>query len=161
VQIRTSQVRQDLRGVHRGERVSADPCPLRFLRPLRAPRVTLFQSDLSLFPLTGCKKWGKSTPSVVDTLRRRLYTTGLSPLPGSPVEPLPVRRRGVQHGRAARPDAATRPCLGRQEHRSRSSGVERFLGKEEVMGSIPIASSLDCDRTRAGGGPGRRPVVGR
>jgi hypothetical protein len=45
--------------------------------------------------------------------------------------------------------------------RSRSSGVERFLGKEEVMGSIPIASSLDCDRARAGGGPGRRPAVGR
>jgi hypothetical protein len=53
VQIRTSQVRQDLRGMHRGERVSVDPRPLRFLGPLRAPRVTLFQSELAPVPATG------------------------------------------------------------------------------------------------------------
>jgi hypothetical protein len=46
VQIRTSEL---------------DPCPLRFLRPLRAPRVTLFESELEPVPPDRLKKWGKST----------------------------------------------------------------------------------------------------
>jgi hypothetical protein len=53
VQIRTSQVRQELRGMHRGKRVSVDPCHSAS-SDLSEPSVSrCFSPNLSLFPLSG------------------------------------------------------------------------------------------------------------
>jgi hypothetical protein len=80
VQIRKSQVRLHLRGVHRGERVAGDPCPLRLLRPVRALRFTLLeggeapstptQSELEPAPAKPAGEMGKVHPAAHLTLSR-------------------------------------------------------------------------------------------
>jgi hypothetical protein len=82
VQIRTPQGRQDLRAVHGGERVSVDPCPLRFLRPLLWGRMSSrtsphagswydFGYQRPQFPGTWCllsPGWGAALPRIRGSL---------------------------------------------------------------------------------------------
>ncbi len=65
---------------------------------------------------------------------------------------MPVHGTGAREGRRF-PENAKRPCRASAREGEgclgpRSSGVEHFLGKEEVIGSKPIAGSKHYGATR-------------